>query len=449
MTTPDFPGGIAERLDVLMVTIWIVALFFFVSGSIFYGGKMAGRLFNMRKERIALVIVTVLIVGGSMLIAGGDFAYFVYMNYMKYIGVPLLLLILLLVLWKLNPRKLVGAAACLLTIWTLTGCAKGVELEDREFVLTLGVEYNSEKIQFYYDTSDLGTKSGEGGQSVVKLEVDNFHELRSAYGQQSDKYLDCNHLKSIIIGKNLASNPEKLIQLLEYIEENELFAKNVRLFFAEDIESIFKLCEGMDTVLGQYLDNMYVDSHAYVEGQSCTLGALMAHSHNNKEALLVPALQVQEGKPMIGAYALVQSGRWLEQLSYHEGNLIFLGNGVNVRIEPVSGNSYGMEFTKADTEIVFENEKVLKAKVTIHMKGEVISATVKNEKTKRELEKACNKKLEEELKMLLAEYHELDLLHLYRALGSHDRELYIKYEDKREEFMKDLVMEIEVKCKIL
>ncbi|MCI8372270.1 MAG: GerAB/ArcD/ProY family transporter [Lachnospiraceae bacterium] len=451
MTTPDLPGGIMERLDVLMVTIWIVALFFFVSGSIFYGGKMVGRLFHMKKEKSGLSIMTVLIVAGSLLVESRDHAYYIYMNYMKYIGVPLLLVVLIWILWKLRPRKAVSLAAGLLLVWCLTGCAKGVELEDREFVLTLGVDWNGEQAEFYYDTSDMGTDSGsgEGGQTAVKIKTDDFYELRSAYGQQSDKYLDCNHLKAVIIGKGLAADPKRLGEFLEYVETNELFARNVKLFFAEEVEKIFALCPDMNTVLGEYLDNVYIDSSYYVEEQSSTLGDLLGHWHDSEESLLVPVLEDREGRPLIRAYAVVWKTAWTNDLSIAEANLAFLGNGVNVQVELMADKKYAVQLRRTSRELNFISEEPLRAEAVIDIQGEVINEEVKSEKKKREIEKALNKKLEQFYQSVLADTKKLDLLHIYRALGVHNRELWKKYHNNREEFCRDLEITVQIKSNIM
>lgn len=451
MTTPEMPGGIMERLDVLMVTIWIVSLFFFVSGSIFYGGKMTGRLFRLQREKTGVMIMAVLIVAGSMLVESREFAYFVYMNYMKYIGVPLLLVILVWILWKLKPERLVGVAAALLLVVCLTGCAKGVELEDREFVLTLGVDWDGENVQFYYDTSEMGTDSGggEGGQSVMKINADAFYQLRSAYGQQSDKYLDCNHLKAVIIGKNLAENSEQLEEFLKYIETNELFARNVKLFFAEDIESIFALCPDMNTVLGEYLENVYIDSSYYVEGQSSTLGELIGHWHDSGEVLLVPVLQAKAGKPLITNYAVTKQVQWVKQLSIAEANLVFLGNGIHVQVEVPVDKAYMIQLTRSSREIDFRENKLLTAKLTITLQGQVINEEIKSEKKKREIEKALEKKLEDLYASVLPELRPFDVLHLYRTLGLHNRALWEKYQDNREQFLKDVQIDVKVDANIM
>lgn len=446
MTTPDFPGGLVERMDVLMVTIWIVALFFFVSGSIFYGGKMVGRLFSMKRERTGLWILSVLIVAGSILMGNKEYAYYVYMTYMKYIGIPLLLLLLFIICAGLRPKKAVAGAMCVLLALSITGCAKGVELEDREFVLSLGVEIQDDKVLFYYDTSNTQDGSSESSQEVVRIEADEFYELTSAYGQQSDKYLDYNHLKALVIGKNLASDSEKLSELLKFIEQNELFARNTKLFFAEDLESIFSLCTTMKTALGEYLENLYVDSDYYVEGQSASLGDLIKHRYEKEETFLVPVLKANEKQPLVDSYGIVRDIQWIEKLRPQEAELVFLGNGVDIKETMKVDKVYAVKINNVRQEVVFSDEKTLSAVITLQIRGQL-----KNEeagKQKREIEAKLEEQLEENYRQFLVDYKALDLFHLYRSLGSHNRQMWQQYHEKRTEFINQCQVVFDINASI-
>lgn len=447
MTTPEFPGGLMERMDVLMVTIWIVSLFFFVSGSIFYGGKMAGRLLGLKRERTGLWILTVLIVAGSMVMGGREYAYYVYMTYMKYIGVPLLLILLLGICLGMKPKKAVAGVVCALLAIGMTGCAKGVELEDREFVLALGVEVQEDKIQFYYDTSNTQKGSGDdSGQKAVRIETDEFYELTAAFGEQSDKYLDYNHLKALVIGKNLASDSEKLSELLKYIEKNELFARNTKLFFSEDVENIFTMSTQMDEALGEYLENLYVDSSYYVEGQSASCGDLMKHRHEKEETLLVPILKADKKQPLVEGYGVVREVQWIEKLQPQEAELVFLGNGINLQQILKADDVHAVKISRVRHEITFSEEESINAVITLELHGRLENDEVEKQKT--EIEKKLEERLEKGYKQLLTDYKALDLFHVFGALGGHNRQMWQKYHEKRTEFVNRCQVTFDVKAKI-
>lgn len=452
MTTPEFPGGFVERLDVLMVTIWIVALFFFVSGTMFYGGKMLGRLFNMKQERTGLIALGTIIIAGAVLAGDKNISYYIYMNYMKYIGVPLLLFVLLLVWWRIHPKKMVSAAVCLsLIAMGLSGCAKGVELEDREFLLALGVDYSEDGVQFYYGLSSENSGDAKGeGKPAIQLTADDIYDMENAYGQNSDRYLDCNHLKAIIIGKGLATNQEQLIAFLQYIETNEKFARNVKVFAAEDdLDSIFSLQEGMNTSLGEYLENLYIDSNYYTERQSVSLGDLLNHWHDYDEMLMVPIVKPGEKQPSIGDYALLRRVQWVEQTNSTLANLIYLANEVSVPVELTASGEHVVQVEYVRREVSFSEDKELVAKIVLTMRGQVVNKTVKEEKEKRRIEQEAKEHMEKLYATALVDLQGLDVLHLFGELGIHDRKLWEKYRKDREAFDEQVQVWVEVDMNIM
>lgn len=452
MTTPDFPGGFVERLDVLMVTIWIVALFFFVSGVYFYSGKMAGRLLRMKCEKCGLAAVAILITVGSILCGGQIFSYYIYMNYMKYIGVPLQILLLLMIGLRVRTRKAAAVMMALVLISPcLSGCARGVELEDREFVLALGVDYDGEKITFVYDTSRMESEDeAQGEQTMVSLETEHFSELLSAYGQQSDRYLDCNHLKALIIGRGLASDQEKLIQFLEYIQKQEMFASNVKLFFAEeDLDSVFAAGEKLDGVLGEYLENLYIDSNYYVEGQSASVGGLIKHWRDYDETLLVPVLSAGEDGLSIGSYAVVRQVQWIDLMDSKAAELVFMGNGVPIRLLEQGSRRDEVLFEHVSKTVSYTDGVTPQAVLTLELRGQVVNREIKSEKEKRQLEKELNARLEQRYKEELTDWNGLDVFHLFRAMGRYNRQMWLKYHSQRETFDELLQVQVKVRAQIM
>jgi len=374
------------------------------------------------------------------------------MNYMKYIGVPLLLLVLLLVWWRIHPRKKIAEAVCLaLVVMGLSGCTKGVELEDREFLLALGVDYSEEGVQFYYGLSSENSGDAKGeGKPAIKLTADDIYDMENAYGQGSDRYLDCNHLKAILIGKGLATNQEQLIAFLQYIETNEKFARNVKVFMAEDdLDSIFSLQEGMNTSLGEYLENLYIDSNYYTERQSVSLGDLFNHWHDYDETLMVPVVKPGEKQPSIGNYALLRRVQWVERADSRLANLIYLANEISVPVEITASGEHVVQVEHVHREVSFSEDKELVANIVLTMRGQVVNKTVKEEKEKRKIEDEAKQHLERQYAAALMDLQGLDVLHLFGELGIHDRTLWEKYRKDREVFDEQVRVVVEVDMNIM
>lgn len=450
MTTPEFPGALVERLDVLMVTIWMMSLFFFVSGTMFYSGRLAARLFQCRKERCGRLVMAVLITLGAVLAGNKDISYYIYLNYMKYIGAPLLCLILLVIGWRIRPKRVAAMMALLLSVSALSGCTRAVELENREFLLALGVNQTQEGVQFYYGLSDSNSEDEKGrGSQVVQLSADSLYDMESTYAKQSDQYLDCNHLKAVIIGRGLATDREALVTFLRYIEQDEKFARNVRIFVAQDPGDIFSMQEQMDTSLGEYLDNLYVDSSYYNKQQGVTLGELLNHWHEQNEVLMMPLLEQGEKQPAINAYAVFRKQQWVELADNRQAQLFYLANGICAPIEIATGDDCVVRIRNVRRNVEFEGEQSLCARVALHLQGQIISRSVYSQKQAYEKKEEAERLLEKEYQEVLQDWQGMDVLHLYREVGIHDRALWKKYKNREEQFLDGVTISIQVDMEVI
>lgn len=94
-------GGFLSRMDVLMTGIWIISLFFFVSGGLQYGGELLATLVGQPGRRPAKLTFCGLVFLAALLFGDRRSSYFLYRSYMFYWGTPVLVALLLL---SLIPR---------------------------------------------------------------------------------------------------------------------------------------------------------------------------------------------------------------------------------------------------------------------------------------------------------------------------------------------------------
>lgn len=341
------------------------------------------------------------------------------------------------------------------TISCVSGCEKSAELEDREYILALGIDLEQEGLSITYDVSRLykagANSSEEGGQKSVQYSAESFYDIVNAYGSQSDKFMDLNHLKAVIIGKELACNQEKLIELLQYIEQNDLFARNVKVFVAENkAADIFALGNDLSSSIGDYLENLYMNSNYYVKDQSTDVGKLISHWHNYDEILLVPILKAENEKPVPGSYALMQATGMSQELSNDEGNLVFLGNGVRLKINLVTGSSYAIQIDKVKKKLSISDNNGPYAKVKIVIKGHSVNQSLEDAKLQAAVESELAQQLEQSYAEFLNKWEpeEIDFFHTFSALSAENRNLWLEYRDKREEYNHNLTAGVEVEVEL-
>ena len=88
----------------------------------------------------------------------------------------------------------------------LTGCQDRADIEDRNYIMTIGVEKGREKqFRIIYEIADLSKTSQDGGGrkgSLLYYEADSLKEAEEIDRQRTDKKLDYGHLKAIIFSKD-------------------------------------------------------------------------------------------------------------------------------------------------------------------------------------------------------------------------------------------------------
>lgn len=192
----------------------------------------------------------------------------------------------------------------------LGGCqVKG--LEERMFPLAVSFDLSEEEmIEVIFTFSDVAmvTQSdkrieSEEANQLSKLTGEAIEDILELHYRSSDKYLDLGHVQAIIFGKDLISNQNKFKKVLQYLESNEVFARNVLLFIAEaSVDEIMKVNGVTVDSLGDYLGQIYRDNPYLDKDESVTLGDLLNYWHNGEKHLMVPVVSIVNGNPVIASY---------------------------------------------------------------------------------------------------------------------------------------------------
>lgn len=165
-------------------------------------------------------------------------------------------------LWK----RRIGTGLCAAAfVLLLNGCAVR-ELEDREFVQAMEIDWNGEQL------------TGGFGQFLV--EADTVDEIQREYQNRIDKYLDLGHVKVLILGEALMQEQEKLQQVLRELEEKPILARNILVlsYDYESGESCLKKMEEKGIAPGEYISNLYKNNPYKKQNPTATLGELLSET---------------------------------------------------------------------------------------------------------------------------------------------------------------------------
>ena len=105
------------------------------------------------------------------------------------------------------------------------------EIEDRDFIQAIGVDYEDGQISLSLASPDLASQTK--GQVMKKLRkiTDyfnryDFYQMEEEYLNSANKRLDFSHLQVVILGREFLENKELYYRLLEYIENKYEISRN-------------------------------------------------------------------------------------------------------------------------------------------------------------------------------------------------------------------------------
>ena len=441
MSMVKLPGEFVARLDAFMTAIWFFSLFALMNTGVFYSNHIVKELFySAGKEKEKKPIYSLLVVLVLVFLAARWFHQYagaerVYTGYVKYIALPVLVI---------------------LPVIFCSGCGTK-ELEDRSFPLAIGIDKSQEGMILSFDLPDLAKSSGEktpsGETMSFSVEAGAYYEAQKAYENNTNKVLDYNHLKAIVISQDFLEDSEGLKEYLSWLEKEEVVARNTCLFVSEDRSAkILALTEETGGSVGKYLEQMLKTQKDFRESKIATIGHLMNQWHNQNEVLLIPVLTNNGDLPSITEYAVMDAFSYKGNISVEDAMKSFLCRGLlkSFLYQLESGEVVEIQSIKTETKLAIEGENAV---VTVELtgKGKVKKAGEK-EMTGAQLQKRLNRQLEQSLVQTAAELKEesgMDMTNSFIKLGGYERELYEKYCQDYEGYLEQLVIDFSVDVKIV
>ena len=319
MSNIHLRGGFVKRLDAFMIAIWFFTLFALVGVFLFYAEKILYQLLpggknektektsEQKKGRMDWKKWGTL--GGVLVLTFLVAEWFCYGNltewyiaYMRWLGVPFLVLfpLLILVVGKAKRKRTVVngilLVLCLAGTMQLTGCG-ATELEDRCFPMMAAVDKNDTQILFSYGFPELSQKENtdlaEAKVNAAMSSGANFAEALHEYEGQLSKAADCNHMKVLVIGQQFAEDEAHFTEMLSYLREKELYPRNTYVCFTDTADDLYAIEENLPEDLGSYIEAYLQNHESEKQIRLLNLGILLDEQLNQRQVLQFPYLTVQ------------------------------------------------------------------------------------------------------------------------------------------------------------
>ncbi len=333
----------------------------------------------------------------------------------------------------------------LIGMFFLCGC-ESVELEERSFPLAVGIDLqemeesqNGERnLVVSFDFPDLAQISEKGKTTDTPMgtsfEGADLYHVEKSYENNTNRLLDFNHIKAVVLGETLLKDQKHLRRLLLAWERQEDAARNISLFLgSSSAAKILSLTQETEGSMGKYLEAMLDSQKDFRQNKIAAIGNLMNQWHNQNELLLLPILTEQGERPVITGYGAVLNFDYCGTLSVEEAMQTFLCQNLLEKFTCEVGENQVVEISDIQVSVsVEETEDEPVVTVSVGGKGRMktgqISSAAQQFQTEQKIERQIAADLHKTAKKLREEYG-IDMTNSYVSLGGQNRELYRKYKD--------------------
>lgn len=442
MSRVQVTGGFLKRTDAFMFSIWFFTLYAMLNSMVFYSGNLAAKVIRdcggylEGKKRMLPYLILLLLVYGVTVLFYRNQQFLDCVTFLLWkIGTPFVVGVPVLLCLTGERKKHKKKVRVLVLVCFLFGClflqgCNVAELEDKAFPVLLNIR-----------------------------DQDDFQNVWLNHEYAGNKEVDYNHLKVVLIERSFLEKEAEVEDMLSMLEQEKEVPWNAYVMTTESCDRLAQIEGKLDTLLGNYLEELLENTSGIDQKAYPTLGMLYEERANHLETLYIPFVDIeveQSGtvqddteKPQITAYEVWKRGRAAGLVDTDTARAAFFTqNFADDYILQLAPELY----VKVDAAScrVKETEKIGAGglteqivTVTVTGEGEILSGTV----SASEKEQLLNTRMEDYLNAIAAHAleKEIDITNSYRNLGADNRTWYFKYQNTPAAYEKDIKIQYLVK----
>ena len=467
MSRVQVTGGFLKRTDAFMFSIWFFTLYAMLNSMVFYSGNLAEKVIRdcggylEGKKRMLPYLILLLLVYGVTVLFYRNQQFLDCVTFLLWkIGTPFVVGVPVLLCLTGERKKHKKKVRVLVLVCFLFGClflqgCNVAELEDKAFPVLLNIR-----------------------------DQDDFQNVWLNHEYAGNKEVDYNHLKVVLIERSFLEKEAEVEDMLSMLEQEKEVPWNAYVMTTESCDRLAQTEGKLDTLLGNYLEELLENTSGIDQKAYPTLGMLYEERANHLETLYIPFVDIegeQSGaveddteKPQITAYEVWKRGRAAGLVDTDTARAAFFtqnfADDYTLQLAPelyvkVDAASCRVKETKK-IGVGGLTEQIVT--VTVTGEGEILSGTVSArenpanaeagntetnitntsyEKMTREKEQIINTRMEDYLNAIAAHAleKEIDITNSYRNLGADNRTWYFKYQNTPAAYEKDIEIQYLVK----
>ena len=435
MSRVQVTGGFLKRTDAFMFSIWFFTLYAMLNSMVFYSGNLAAKVIRdcggylEGKKRMLPYLILLLLGYGVTVLFYRNQQFLDCVTFLLWkIGTPFVVGVPVLLCLTGERKKHKKKVRVLVLVCFLFGClflqgCNVAELEDKAFPVLLNIR-----------------------------DQDDFQNVWLNHEYAGNKEVDYNHLKVVLIERSFLEKEAEVEDMLSMLEQEKEVPWNAYVMTTESCDRLAQTEGKLDTLLGNYLEELLENTSGIDQKAYPTLGMLYEERANHLETLYIPFVDIegeQSGaveddteKPQITAYEVWKRGRAAGLVDTDTARAAFFtqnfADDYTLQLAPEL-------YVKVDAAScrVKETEKIgvgglteQIVAVTVTGEGEILSGTV----SASEKEQLLNTRMEDYLNAIAAHAleKEIDITNSYRNLGADNRTWYFKYQNTPAAYEKDI-----------
>lgn len=330
----------------------------------------------------------------------------------------------------------------------LTGCGDLVEIQDRDFVLAIGVSAVNQHYQITYalpNLSEVTEQAGAGDQSnlIRTYEGKSLPEIDQRYNTNSENRLDYRHLQVIIFDQSIVSDAVMMKDLLNQINDNYNISHNVLVYYYADNTKDLMSVESVSGSIGEHLKKLNSNNHIS-DIEPAKIGALIDCMTNNR-TLFIPTLYNRDHSIAVNGGIFFQNNQLRKEISQQNSEYYYITMGKNNDFLIRPSEEYLIQLKQVKSKLTYD----LTAEgplVKIQVEGSAVPMP-------RDIEEAycpiaqLNEFIRHNIQLELDEFikkNQIDYLNLYEKSSYKDRQIWLRYQNRPQDFINDLKTEISV-----
>ena len=419
----NIPGSFIERQEALMFSFWIITAFAIGNMMLFFGGLLVKDMFRPKAKYLGVIATAVAVFAVSIFPWGDIYGVLDFMYLTVGAFFLVVLPVFLLIAAKLHRiadkkrnskmkttvQSLSMVILLLIVTFTFTGCWDRVEIEDRAFVVAIGIDSGDGEYVVSLSVPLMKKNSGD--------ESDEPHHIKTAQGKtiteamkkldaKTDKTLHYGQAKLLVLGSELLADADMTSAVINAMKSKPEIDLRMNVLAAEkNASGILETKPPGETLPGLYVADIYRNKDKF-GGTSFALD-LERLASSYKDGAIIPMIKQDEceSTPLkLDGATVIKRQHKIGKLTAEElqGFLWCFNRGNHGAIVTIAhdGALIPIKIEKHTTKVSFEslagNEENLCAVVSIKVTGQVEEPPGENTdmtQIRRELESQIAKEL--------------------------------------------------------